>query len=249
MSEGFLLLNIGNTHTGYVFANADGELLMPMGEADTAQWMQDLSLLPECAADITVWVACVVPPARKLLAESGKYADLHFVDAAAGERVGLDFSGVDSSTLGADRIANAVAMLDLNTAAACFDCGTAVTMEIIQRGGYFVGGAIAPGRKLMRRSLALGTAALPDLPLNNSVPDTPGTSTMEALAVGINGAAAAGMMRELIRVARAAGAVRLLAAGGDAEFFCRRFSELENAGKLFTLRGIAFIGVKHRQKM
>ena len=83
MSEGFLLLNIGNTHTGYVFANADGELLMPMGEADTAQWMQDLSLLPECAADITVWVACVVPPARKLLAESGKYADLHFVDAAA----------------------------------------------------------------------------------------------------------------------------------------------------------------------
>ena len=240
----FLLLNIGNTHTQYCYADAAGEISGDIAVIDTAAWMLDLTRLPQQANAVAVWIACVVPQARKILEESGFYQNLHAVDAVSAAAAGLDFSLVDTSTLGADRIANAAALLDGALPAACFDCGTAVTLEIVDKKKRFAGGAIMPGRKLMRKSLAVGTAALPELPFSEAVPENPGCNTREALALGID-RGIVGMVREMLGIAKRSGAVRLLAVGGDAEFFSRALPQLECGGNEFTLRGISIIAAKH----
>ena len=170
------------------------------------------------------------------------------VTAAAGETAGLDFSQMDSSTLGADRIANAAALLkNGKLPASNFDCGTAITLETVLENGVFAGGAIMPGRKLMRTALNSGTAALPELPLNLPLPEALGKNTVQAMTLGID-LGAVGMVRELMKRSRELNVKYMAASGGDAEFFCKHISELEPAGKLFTLQGIHFIAVKHLEK-
>ena len=239
-----LLLNIGNTHTQWGYCDSCGNTVELAGFIDTGSWMQDITLLPSDEKYSAVWAACVVPQAREGLTAAGFYKNLHFVDADNAAAAGLDFSLMDASTLGADRIANAAALLKYPLPAACFDCGTAVTLEIVDEKKRFAGGAIMPGRKLMRKSLAVGTAALPELPFSEAVPENPGCNTREALALGID-RGIVGMVREMLGIAKRSGAVRLLAVGGDAEFFSRALPQLECGGNEFTLRGISIIAAKH----
>ncbi|MBO5924024.1 MAG: type III pantothenate kinase [Lentisphaeria bacterium] len=243
-----LLLNIGNTHTQCAFADLAGNIEEPLSTVPTAQWQENLQLLPQADAACPVWAACVVPSARKILTESRQYKNLHWVDAAAGETAGLDFSQIDASTLGADRIANAATLLkNGRLPASNFDCGTAITLETVLENGVFAGGAIMPGRKLMRSALKAGTAALPEIPLAQPMPEKLGTNTLGAMTLGID-LGAVGMVREIMSRSSVLGVKNMVASGGDAEFFCKYIPELEPAGKLFTLQGIHFIAVKHLEK-
>lgn len=242
----YLLFNIGNTHTQWVFADACGNFCSEVASVDTSDWMQDLSLLPE-GGDCQVWAACVVPAAGELLTSRKIYSNIEFITANKATAVGLDFSQVDSSTLGADRIANAAALLEGELPAVCFDCGTAITMEVVLDNGVFAGGAIMPGRKLMRKSLAAGTALLPDLPLSEALPEKFGKATLPAMALGID-RGAVGMIRELMSLSAQYNIKRYLAAGGDAAFFCRAIEGLELAGDLFTLRGVFAIACHYAKK-
>ena len=243
----FLLLNIGNTHTQWVFADKSGSFISAVEDVTTAAWQADLALLPNVKENCAVWASSVVPYARNLLTSSGKYKSLHWVDAASGAAAGLDFSQVDTSTLGADRIANAAALLLGELPAGNFDCGTAITLEVVLSNGVFAGGAIMPGRKLMRSALKHGTAALPELPLDYPQPEGFGCNTLQALSLGIDGGAV-GMVRELMQKARKLGVANFVASGGDAAYFCRAVPELKAAGNEFTLRGIYCIAAKHAEK-
>jgi len=233
----FLLLNIGNTHTQWVFVDSSVWDPQDVSELATADWQADLRRLPEVPEGCQVWASSVVPYAKNLLASSGKYSSLHWIDAVAGAAAGLDFSLVDTSTLGADRIANAAALLQGELPAGNFDCGTAVTLEVVLENGVFAGGAILPGRKLMRSALNHGTAALPELPLDYPLPAKFGCNTLQALSLGIDGGIV-GMVRELITRARKQGINNFVASGGDAAYFCRALPELAAAGNEFTLYGI-----------
>ena len=244
----FLLLNIGNTHTQAAFADLNGNIEEPIRIIPTAQWQSNVQLLPQVSDDCRVWAACVVPGARAILSESKFYKNLSWVDAAAGAVAGLDFSRIDASTLGADRIANAAALLmQGDLPASNFDCGTAITLETVLGNGVFAGGAIMPGRKLMRMALKNGTAALPEVPLDLPLPEALGVNTLQAMTLGID-LGAVGMVRELMKRSVELGVKYMVASGGDAAFFCKHITELEPAGKLFTLHGIYFIAVKHLEK-
>ena len=64
------------------------------------------------------------------------------------------------------------------------DAGTAVTYDVVDRTGVFLGGAIGPGPQLLREALAHGTAQLPPVPLEE--PDTAiARTTQEAIQAGI----------------------------------------------------------------
>jgi pantothenate kinase type III len=79
------------------------------------------------------------------------------------------------------------------------------------------------------------------------LPDKLGTTTLTALALGID-RGAVGMTRELMRVAeKQYGVQKFYAAGGDADFFCKAIDELVDAEKLFTLRGVGVIACKHAE--
>ena len=224
------LLNIGNTHVGS--ARFDGAGLRLLGAADTAEF--DPDSLP---AGDRIAVASVVPELSRRIA--ARRPDAFFLSAATAAGL-LDFSRVDSSTLGADRIANAIAAAEFHPLPAIvIDCGSAITVELVDVGRRFSGGAIAPGRRLMRLALARGTAQLPGVEtLSATPPAAPGRNTVEQIICGTD-RGAVGMAKELA-AALSAGLhpVSRLLTGGDAPFFAPELPEFTPVPADFTLRGL-----------
>ncbi len=87
---------------------------------------------------------------------------------------------------GADRLANALALKKLYSLPACaIDVGTAITIEVVDKKGKFLGGAIAPGEELQLKALQEYTSQLGAVKrLPKSVPGI-GNNTATAMAVGI----------------------------------------------------------------
>lgn len=181
-----LLINIGNTFAQPGVWSGNAIELLP--RIPTAELKPEL--LP---AGMPIAAATVVPAIRKRFADT----DIWYL-SAYNQRAGVDFTQVDASTLGADRVANALALAELfPLPGISADCGTALTLEIVDADGVFRGGAIAPGRAMMRRSLAAGTAQLPEIPFSTQLPEHPGSNTVETIRFGVD-RGAVGLMRELL---------------------------------------------------
>ncbi len=92
-------------------------------------------------------------------------------------------------TLGTDRLAGAAAAWirfgrDNSRGVVAVDAGSAITYDVIDSGGTYRGGTIAPGPNLMQRALNRDTAQLPEVPL--ALPNEPiGQSTVEAIQIGV----------------------------------------------------------------
>lgn len=89
----------------------------------------------------------------------------------------------EPARLGVDRWLAALAAWSAIRAPVCVvDAGTAVTVDIVDGDGEHLGGLIAPGLDLMRRSLTEGTAGLHA----DAVVDVAGfaTNTVEAISLG-----------------------------------------------------------------
>jgi len=224
-----LLLDIGNTATRIALwdGNRIGAIRrLPTAELTPAQLPPGLPLAG----------ACVVPDAWKRLEAEVRPRFRLSADNCGGL---LDFSRMDASSLGADRIANAIALAGgFSLPGAVVDCGTAITLELVDAGRRFLGGAILPGRKLLRRALFSGTAQLPDLPLTDAIPDAPGTNTRAAMELGID-RGSIGAVREMLSVAgKCMGDLTWVLTGGDAPFFSKAFPRAVVVPEDFTLRGV-----------
>ena len=222
-----ILLDIGNTHTR--IAESCGDAVKILRTVPTAE------LRPELIPPGVVAAASVAPWAAERL----KGRCINYIGAANCGGL-IDFSLTDAATLGADRVANAVAVAEYYPLPALVvDCGSAITFELVDARRRFLGGAILPGRALMRKALNTGTPQLPDVPLAGAVPEGPGRNTVEAIRLGVDGGAI-GMVRELCRRlrSRCVDVRSVILAGGDAGFFAPHFPEWRVAAPEFTLQGI-----------
>ncbi len=223
------VVNIGNTHTRIVLFDPAGTVLETR-EANTCELAPDM--IP---AGMPVAIASVVPSV------SAKLADRHFFQVTRDCPGIPDLSRVESECLGADRIANIVQLSSSGTLPAMtIDCGTAVNCEIVDETGYR-GGAIFPGRLLLRKSLNLFTAQLPVIPFFDTLPESmPGTCTLDDMRWGIDSMLLAGIA-DFLQRARAmfpGKKLRIVACGGDREFFIRNLPGIEDGTGEFTERGI-----------
>jgi len=83
-----------------------------------------------------------------------------------GMKTGLNIKYENPRELGSDRIANAVSVSTLYGGPSIFiDFGTATTYGVVSERGEFLGGAIAPGLRMMNKALSSGTAKLPSIEL------------------------------------------------------------------------------------
>jgi type III pantothenate kinase len=101
--------------------------------------------------------------------------------------------------VGIDRLLNAVAANTRrckHVAAIIVDAGSAVTVDYVDPSGAFRGGAIFPGLRLMAQALREHTAMLPFVQIDRAE-SPPGTSTAQAIRVGVFHAVVGGA-RELI---------------------------------------------------
>ena len=229
MGRSLRILNIGNTHV-QVFDSPGPDSFIPGSSCPTADF--DPQSQTQFAQDLAV--ASVVPALTETFRQMGV-----FVVSGA---VKLPFapSGLDLSGVGADRLANAAALLDGPLPALSVDFGTAITFEYVTASRQFAGGAILPGRMLLRQALHDHTAQLPLLPLYDTVPPLPGMNTVDAMRIGTDGAVI-GAVQSLIgqwKRSCAPDSLRIIACGGDRGFFLKNLDNLSDGGDLFTIRGI-----------
>jgi len=215
--NGPLFINIGNTHTQ--LAVEEGGRLRLLSVYDTSRMEDSLPEL-EDNPGIEGFAVCVVPPARRRL-EAHYGGRMHFLDWHDFRT--LDFSLVDTSTLGMDRIANAAAAFDIAKGPAIVvDCGTCVNTVVVDGRGRFLGGAILPGRNILRRGLHSHTAQLPLLELRDEVPPPIGRNTRDAIAAGTDLASVGALREVLSRTLECLPEKHMVyATGGDAPYFLR----------------------------
>ena len=176
------------------------------------------------APDSIAMCAVAQPDLERKLAEELA----RFTGFLPGLHHGLRIDCTSPETVGLDRLFAARGALELvGRAAIVVDCGTALTVDWVTppsaplgtEAGVFMGGAIAPGPKLLAAALERGGARLPEVAAAPSAPAL-GKNTREALeagvAVGLRGAA-----RELVAgLCEAAGGSSLpvVLTGGAAAF-------------------------------
>ena len=132
----------------------------------------------------------------------------------------LDHSLGDLSTVGQDRLLNAIgAYAQAQQACVVVDVGTAVTVDFVDGKGTFHGGAIAPGARMMLGALHEHTAALPHVEFAKLDLDAGpfGVDTSHAMLVGVY-ASIRGLVRHLAEqyAAYYEAYPQIIATGGDA---------------------------------
>lgn len=167
-----LCLDIGNSHTcGGVFAQ--DELLLQFRYASKHIGTSDelgifiRNVLRENNIDYKnikrIGIASVVPSVDYTVrAACIKYLNVQPVILQPGVKTGLQIKTHNPNEVGADLIAGgmAVRILYPNKNILVFDLGTATTCCFVNKQGEFMGGAIAPGIRLMMESLQSNTAKL-----------------------------------------------------------------------------------------
>lgn len=246
-----LLLDIGNTHT-HVGLGGPRSLRI-LGDLPTSAWNDgnapallealmgrrkpDLlcfcSVVPQVNAAVTEWAHRLWPTAPLQLTP-------HTLRG-----VGIDYPKPD--TIGQDRLANAVAARHhYGAPALVVDFGTAVTFDVVNRSGAYVGGIIAPGLSAMTDYLHEKTALLPRIRIRNPR-RVVGRNTEEAM---LSGAVFGyrGLVRGLILELRRELGVRRLpvvATGGYARLIARGLPEIDAVVPGLTLEGLRLTALAH----
>lgn len=228
------LINIGNTHVQY--AVCDNGKIDELSQMPTGQFSMDI--IPE---NMAIAAASVVPKIKEIL-DNSTFADKIFW-LTHDKKLNLNLSKVNAPALGADRLANAVILAtetDENTIAVSIDFGTCITFEVVDNHNIFRGGAIVPGRKLLRKALHNYTAQLPLIPLHDQKAPDLGETTESAMRLGIDNGVI-GTVKELIDDIQNRFKdcnIKIFATGGDQSFFTNHINELIEGNLFFTLRGI-----------
>jgi type III pantothenate kinase len=134
-----------------------------------------------------VAVASVVPDSSGMVMEACRsYLGIEPLLLQAGVRTGLKIRTKNPSEVGADRIANAIAAVELfpSQDRIVIDMGTATTFCAINRNDEYLGGVIAAGLGLSMRALAQNTAKLPYVDLKNPAACL-GRTTIESIQSGL----------------------------------------------------------------
>jgi type III pantothenate kinase len=245
-SRRILLIDVSNSFTKLAVARG--------GEIGRVRRIPTATLRKEdfhtSKADLAV-IASVVPRINGLLSSS-----LPCPSLLIGHRVpgGVEINYPNPSTIGADRLANAAAAVKLGRLPAIVvDFGTAVTFDVIDASGRYLGGVIAPGLPTAAAALHERTALLP-LTRISTIRRSVGKNTGEAIRIGLL-LGAVGLVRESVgRITRETFRGKrpfVLGTGGDAELVARLSGQggagsvIDRVDPLLTLRGLLAIAEKN----
>jgi len=153
-------------------------------------------------------------------------------------------------TIGPDRLANAVAVKQhFGAPAVVVDFGTAVTFDVVNAQGNYVGGIIAPGLSVMTDYLHEKTALLPSINIRE-IRAVIGKNTEEAMLIGaVHGYR--GLIRELVgELKRALNCPRLpvVATGGYARLISSKLPDITAVRPLLTLEGLRLVWQAHQSE-
>ena len=190
-----------------------------------------------------VVIGSVVPPVTEVLRVTCEdYTTVTPLIIGPGVRTGIALRHDHPQDLGADRIANAVAVHALyGGPAIVVDFGTAISFDAVDAAGAFVGGAIAPGIGTSADALVARAARLPTV--ETVAPPSPvARSTVTALQSGIV-YGFAGLVDGLVsRISLELGAgVTTVATGGSAPPVLEACGTIDHHDPALTLKGLRLV--------
>jgi len=239
-------LLIDNSNSRTKFALGDAECL-----TDWRGVLPTSEVSPEALAAVTegigfsaVIVCSVVPAKASVLRDFFESScPVHFLGHQSPLGMAIDYPR--PSEIGADRLANAAAVLTRHGAPAIIiDFGTAVTFDVISSQPAYCGGVIAPGLGAMSAYLQGKTALLPVIELEEPSAAI-GKSTVQAMQAGaVFGYR--GLVREIISRIRMEleGHPKIIATGGDAALIARGVSEIDVVDPDITLDGLRQVAAR-----
>lgn len=233
----YLLIDISNSFTKFAFAT--GERVGKTSRIPTAELTA--AKLPRKYADAIV-VSSVVPSRNAAVRAAARDRRILFVDASTNLGIGIDYP--KPKTIGADRLANSVAVAELyGCPAIVVDFGTAVTFDVVSAARNYIGGVIAPGLESMTTFLYQRTALLPKLTLREPRRAI-GKSTRAAMLAGaVHGYR--GLVAEILRKVCLENFPRarpnVVATGGYADLIARQLPEIDAVNAELTLHGLRLI--------
>jgi type III pantothenate kinase len=245
-----LLFDIGNTHTH--IGLADKKSVVKQTNIPTRSWFDGgvaarIKKMAGVAAIEGVVMCSVVPRVtplvRKAVRRIWKLGTLE-LNPQTIRGVGIDYPKPDS--IGPDRLANAVAAkFRFGAPVVVVDFGTAVTFDVVNARGNYVGGIIAPGLAAMTDYLHEKTALLPKIKIRE-IQSVIGRSTEQAMLVGaVHGYR--GLVRGLIAGLKRELHVKQLpvvATGGYAKLIAANLPEISAVMADLTLEGLRLIWQK-----
>lgn len=248
----YLLINNNNSRTKFALAGRQGITdfrVLPTPGLDSTQ-LQSILLGWEYG---NVVIASVVPDSGDFLQATMAASGLPLLRIDHHSPLGVDIDFPDPASIGADRLANAAAVIALYDVAPAIvvDFGTAVTFDIISAKRAYIGGVIAPGLDAMTDYLHNRTALLPKIDLKEPATAI-GKSTIDAMLSGaVHGYR--GLVKgildrvvaELNDIDPQAKPPKIVATGGYADLIAAGMPELEEVNEWLTLDGLRIIANHH----
>lgn len=187
-------------------------------------------------------ISSVVPRVTSAFREmTEKYFGFRPVVIEPGVRTGLPILTENPREVGADRIANAVAAVDLyGGPAIIIDFGTATTYDAVSAKGEYLGGVIAPGVEISMDALYLRAAALRRVELvepRNVI----GRTTVESIQAGAVFGFAGQVDGICRRMAAELGEPMVVATGGLAELIAPYTTSIQRVEPWLTLHGLRVV--------
>ena len=239
-----LLFDIGNTHTH--IGLADHRRVLRQSNIPTASWLGSDAARRARAfvgrSPVHGVVLCsVVPRATPLVRRAVKRLwQMSCLELGPKTVRGIGIDYPRPATIGPDRLANALAARHrFGAPVVVVDFGTAVTFDVVDRSGNYVGGIIAPGLAAMTDYLHEKTALLPRIRIRE-IRSVIGKSTEQGMLVGaVHGYR--GLVRELILELKRELRTRRLpvvATGGYGRLMAAKLPEITAVDPLLTLEGL-----------
>lgn len=195
-----IAIDIGNTKIKTAFYLDDEEKLLKTVDGHQPQWQAELAdVLAECWDRVPLVegaveplkncmvVACSVKPAWTELVGDLVKETLGSKMLEIGKDVPLPIETAteDVMKVGTDRLVSAAAAYAVvEDAVIVADFGTAVTIDLVDENGVFMGGAISPGFDLSLAAMHAGAAQLPEVGMQKPQ-QAYGANTEEAMRAGV----------------------------------------------------------------
>jgi type III pantothenate kinase len=160
----------------------------------------------------------------------------------AGVKTGIRIRYEDPKAVGADRVCDAAAVMQLYGGPACVvDFGTATTFNAVTAEGDYLGGAITAGVNLAAEALFQRAAKLPRIDLQRP-PSVIGRNTVHAMQSGLLFGYVS-MVEGMVERFRAelGPKMKVIATGGLAEIIARETQIIDHIAPWLTLEGLRII--------
>jgi len=209
--------------------------------------LQFLGLLEHAGltpADLSgICLASVVPPLTGRITQACReYLRQEALVVDTGVKTGIRIRYDDPRAVGADRVADAVAVIHLYGGPACVvDFGTATTFNAITQEGEYLGGAIAAGINLAAEALFTHAAKLQRIDLQRP-PSAIGRNTTHAMQSGLIFGYVAMTEGMVERFRQELGPeMKVIATGGLAEIVAKETPVIQILAPWLTLEGLRII--------